>query len=1159
MKSIIGRAKESHAAAQVEYMSSVSHEVCEVWNGHSVVRIPGSPEIQMFVYVASQDERSWNKDGGPDLVRQRERPWTFGIFNLQDPGTPLKARGELYTWDLGTLLTFPDYGHNFTMFGKEEESSDQEKGASAKHPIATVFQKYKVASNITLNLSQSDILHLYLGAVLGIVLQVGVLAGSALFTYHPTWRLEKGGEPVEEYAFPLMCIGTILLVSGMFICATVIEQSTIEYAWTYSKDEVPGQEDLKGRRRDKVIDEEELNLLWLQRELMVNDQSFNSYALLTTKPLTAVLTSYPAYLFYPLQDEKSAQVTSTLNTWAIIGTILSTIGFILQFVGLRALHWSAAVLQLVATIAMIAVRVFLRWTLTKQPEKGELMKDHELDWFACSHERTFWEARQQCEGKTNIELEPMYEWSLKTAESYQTCFSRSGITDSTGSKQLWKTNENGNSGPITDEYNHAQTILDIRMRLGYLSNWTNPMTGLSNKLATCIEEVLNAKHLLTFSNEVTSFEWSINADLLGLRRPMDSETQRIRFSAKRKGSESVWQTNRAELDAALSLWVWNARVTEKKLGNQRPTKEKDWVRSGISQQEARTLQLLGPASRSVRRDLVWWVGEELLGDLFELEFEGPMVSSEDPESSSSHLDGIPIGSGTETTKNLQCNNPRKPFHWSISLVHKDEEERTNITIERHRVSGYTAFEKYQHDIEGCRKTARPVSFFLEAEEDVESSKCISKISSQPLEELYMEHLFASFLWAVAKDSNRIIAKVDPLYNLKPSLGPASEFWRTMRVLDPGLMDLATRLSTLGLGRNPREALSMMVPALSAHEKLLVTGNVVRSVHQEGLNCIHSNRWEDAAKLYTGLSVVCQTFKVGEDERVSPDTPSQDWNLVGQALALERFFESALSSRIASEESTEYPKRDLINNLQHARSAFDDSRPKDSRCQAIRERLKILLGEAYCFPGLSTPYRTPCPVLTSSNLLTPPPSPPHNQNSYMLPSTEASPPLTPPSSSSSPMHLSPRSRHGHIRPLLPPLLRPTLQQLAPLAARKRADCIILPSQNSLVSFMAWESMGISTSFDYESRSHEIYETFADHLDQDYVNESGAAPNVDIFGRCLLHYLGNYHLTSPFVPIAQVLWANVTSISDVQKPAPTFRGGSQSAFYECHGKCERHIRL
>jgi hypothetical protein len=51
LRSVIGRARENRAAPEVELMSSTSHEVCELWNGQTVVRMVGRPEIQQLVYL----------------------------------------------------------------------------------------------------------------------------------------------------------------------------------------------------------------------------------------------------------------------------------------------------------------------------------------------------------------------------------------------------------------------------------------------------------------------------------------------------------------------------------------------------------------------------------------------------------------------------------------------------------------------------------------------------------------------------------------------------------------------------------------------------------------------------------------------------------------------------------------------------------------------------------------------------------------------------------------------------------------------------------------------------------------------------------------------------------------------------------------------------
>ncbi|RPA83161.1 hypothetical protein BJ508DRAFT_207380, partial [Ascobolus immersus RN42] len=296
LRSIIGRARESHVLAEVEYMTSVSHEVCEIWNGRSAVRVAGSSDTQMFIYVKELDESSnegkfiW-KESPPNQNVEKGDIWPFELF---------KQHIAL--------------GNN-------------------------------VASNIIINLARTRMDVLYGGAVVGVILQTAVLVLGGLITYKLGWL--KGDEAVTWYAYPFTAAGTILLVSGMFICASVIEQCTNEFRFA-SKD--PNQA---------------LRIAWIQKGITISEQSFDSYALFQPQTLDNVLMSYPAHLLV-----------------TVIGTLLSFSGFVLQFVGLRAMHWSASLFQLGATVLMILVRVLIRWNLTTEPASVRLMKGHELDWYA---------------------------------------------------------------------------------------------------------------------------------------------------------------------------------------------------------------------------------------------------------------------------------------------------------------------------------------------------------------------------------------------------------------------------------------------------------------------------------------------------------------------------------------------------------------------------------------------------------------------------------------------------------------------------------------------------------------------------------------------------------------------------------------------------------
>ena len=58
LKAIIGRARENRAVAEAELMSSTSHEVCELWNGHQIVRIIGSGPIREFIILTRKGNRT---------------------------------------------------------------------------------------------------------------------------------------------------------------------------------------------------------------------------------------------------------------------------------------------------------------------------------------------------------------------------------------------------------------------------------------------------------------------------------------------------------------------------------------------------------------------------------------------------------------------------------------------------------------------------------------------------------------------------------------------------------------------------------------------------------------------------------------------------------------------------------------------------------------------------------------------------------------------------------------------------------------------------------------------------------------------------------------------------------------------------------------------
>lgn len=55
--------------------------------------------------------------------------------------------------------------------------------------------------------------------------------------------------------------------------------------------------------------------------------------------------------------------------------------FIVQFIGLRGMHWSASAAQFGAT-GVMTIKAFVRRDLAKSPKSQSLLSGHELDWLA---------------------------------------------------------------------------------------------------------------------------------------------------------------------------------------------------------------------------------------------------------------------------------------------------------------------------------------------------------------------------------------------------------------------------------------------------------------------------------------------------------------------------------------------------------------------------------------------------------------------------------------------------------------------------------------------------------------------------------------------------------------------------------------------------------
>ncbi|OCK90227.1 uncharacterized protein K441DRAFT_243130 [Cenococcum geophilum 1.58] len=206
------------------------------------------------------------------------------------------------------------------------------------------------APNILLNLHHgSNTGDLVFAAISGTILQLGVLVFSGFATYSSSIRSHVlDGQDRSGYGYPLLAIGTVLLTIGMIIAAYVIEQSTVEKKWRVKTNlDNPPEEDT----------DSDIHVLWLQKQHVVGDQSFDSFVLQAKEHRKEIFTSRrsPVLAESILMDNISPSADPRKKTWLIkrisksiarnrselltlLGAFLGLSGFVLQFQGFRGVN-----------------------------------------------------------------------------------------------------------------------------------------------------------------------------------------------------------------------------------------------------------------------------------------------------------------------------------------------------------------------------------------------------------------------------------------------------------------------------------------------------------------------------------------------------------------------------------------------------------------------------------------------------------------------------------------------------------------------------------------------------------------------------------------------------------------------------------------------------
>ncbi|KAF2112232.1 hypothetical protein BDV96DRAFT_551207, partial [Lophiotrema nucula] len=201
--------------------------------------------------------------------------------------------------------------------------------------------------NLTLNIpgATASTMELWLWVMCGMVMQLFVLAFPALTTYY--WKWKKAASPTARYGFPCYLLGSLAIIAGLAMCSHTINGSTTEYDF------------IKDPKRSTPM-----KIIRIQRATIVGEQHYDSY-------LIAEADTRPRLRVSRLND-------NVYSNLAVMASCLTLAGYCCQFIGLRALHWSATIVTLGFTGLMTCVRAWARRGLATGPNCVRLCNGYEL-------------------------------------------------------------------------------------------------------------------------------------------------------------------------------------------------------------------------------------------------------------------------------------------------------------------------------------------------------------------------------------------------------------------------------------------------------------------------------------------------------------------------------------------------------------------------------------------------------------------------------------------------------------------------------------------------------------------------------------------------------------------------------------------------------------
>lgn len=378
LKGLIGRAREPRSAVEAELMSSTSKNVCELYGEQGLVRVVGQkPCIQQYLIDTTRDNEKiapiaeyFDRMYPKASISQDESDNKTSPIDDNEPAPSAQIapkRPPLRQLSTSQSTRSADSNRPLLKRAPVFNTSNQKKDPRLqKSSDCSLPPNMQINISITANRWREP----YASALCGVVVQSAVLVFGALATYY--WRWTKAGAPVENFAFPMACAGTVSVCIGLSLCAYFIDASTDEEIY-------------KRKRTSSATDKEAgqstsetLSLVWLQKDQRVGEMHFQPQAIFgnrkrrtsESKDAQTITDSKEIHLekiemlrtSHP-RNENSSNVGSegVKVSFIVVGTI---VGYIFQLMGFHAMHSSISLAQFLGTLFMTALRAWTRRDLS---------------------------------------------------------------------------------------------------------------------------------------------------------------------------------------------------------------------------------------------------------------------------------------------------------------------------------------------------------------------------------------------------------------------------------------------------------------------------------------------------------------------------------------------------------------------------------------------------------------------------------------------------------------------------------------------------------------------------------------------------------------------------------------------------------------------------